>query len=80
MNIYYHNGCSNICGTQVREKRLHLGLSQEQLAAQIQIAGLDITQRAVSRIETGNRVVPDYELIYLSKALDIPVSYLLGLE
>lgn len=49
MNIYYHNGRSNICGTQVREKRLHLGLSQEQLAAQIQIAGLDITQRAVSR-------------------------------
>lgn len=80
MNIYYHNGRSNICGPQVREKRLHLGLSQEQLAAQIQIAGLDITQRAVSRIETGNRVVPDYELIYLSKALDIPVSYLLGLE
>ena len=79
MNIYYHNGRSNICGTQVREKRLHLGLSQEQLAAQI-IAGLDITQRAVSRIETGDRVVPDYELIYLSKALDIPVSYLLGLE
>ena len=63
-----------------KKTRLRLGLTQEQLAAQIQIAGLDITQRAVSRIETGNRVVPDYELIYLSKALDIPVSYLLGLE
>lgn len=80
MNIYRHNGRSNICGIQVKKTRLRLGLTQEQLAAQIQIAGLDITQRAVSRIETGNRVVPDYELIYLSKALDIPVSYLLGLE
>ena len=74
MNIYRHNGRSNICGIQVKKTRLRLGLTQEQLAAQIQIAGLDITQRAVSRIETGNRVVPDYELIYLSKALDIPVS------
>jgi len=80
MNIYRHNGRSNICGIQVKKTRLRLGLTQERLAAQIQIAGLDITQRAVSRIETGNRVVPDYELIYLSKALDIPVSYLLGLE
>lgn len=80
MNIYRHNGRSNICGIQVKKTRLRLGLTQEQLAAQIQIAGLDITQRAVSRIETGNRVVPDYELIYLSKALDISVSYLLGLE
>lgn len=80
MNIYRHNGRSNICGIQVKKTRLRLGLTQEQLATQIQIAGLDITQRAVSRIETGNRVVPDYELIYLSKALDISVSYLLGLE
>lgn len=80
MNIYRHNGRSNLCGTRVKKERLRLKLTQEQLAAQVQVTGLDITQRAVSRIETGNRVVPDYELIYLSKALDIPVSYLLGLE
>lgn len=80
MNIYRHNGRSNLCGTKVKEMRLQLKLTQEQLASQVQIAGLDITQRAISRIETGDRVVPDYELIYLSKALNVPISYLLETE
>lgn len=80
MNIYRHNGRSNLCGTRVREARLRANLSQEQLAAQIQVEGLDITQRAVSRIETGDRVVPDYELIYLSRALKVSILYLLGIE
>lgn len=80
MNIYRHNGRSNLCGTKVKEMRIQLKLTQEQLASQVQIAGLDITQRAISRIETGDRVVPDYELIYLSKALNVPISYLLETE
>lgn len=78
MNIYRHNGRSNISGIRVREARLHAKLSQERLAAQVQVEGLDITQRAISRIETGDRVVPDYELKYLAKALGVSILYLLG--
>jgi toxin-antitoxin system, antitoxin component, xre family len=33
--------------------------------------------KAISRIETGIRVVPDYELIYFSGVLDVPVCKLL---
>lgn len=80
MNIYRYNGRSNLCGIRVKQARTRLKWSQEQLAAQIQLTGLDITQRAISRIETGDRVVPDYELIHLSKALDVSIQYLLGLE
>lgn len=78
--IYKPDGKCNISGANVREARLRAGLSQEQLAYKIQIAGLDITQKAISRIETGDRIVADYELEYLADALGVTIYYLLGKE
>ena len=46
----------------MRQTRERENLSQEQLAAKLQLAGLNITQKAVSRMETGTRVIADYEL------------------
>ena len=60
--------------------REEAGLSQEQLAAKLQLAGLNLTQKAISRIETGDRVVPDFELIYLSQALNTSINALLNLD
>ena len=79
MKIYKINGKSNISGERVRLEREKLNLSQEKLAAKLQLLGLDVTQKAVSRIETGDRVVADYELIALSKALGVNVEYLLNI-
>ena len=55
-------------------------LSQEQLAVWLQLEGLSINQKAISRIETGERVVADYELLYLAKVLRVRVEDLLGKE
>ena len=55
-------------------------LSQEQLAAWLQLEGLSINQKAISRIETGERVVADYELLYLAKVLRVRVEDLLGMD
>lgn len=55
-------------------------LSQEQLAAWLQLEGLSINQKAISRIETGERVVADYELLYLAKVLRVRVEDLLGID
>lgn len=46
----------------------------------LQLVGLGITQKTISRIETGDRVVPDYELKYFAEALGVSVGFLLGLE
>ena len=54
--------------------------SQEQLAYKLQIIGLDVTQKAISRIENGSRVVADYELDYLATALGTTINHLLGKE
>lgn len=55
-------------------------LSQEQMAAWLQLEGLSINQKAISRIETGERVVADYELLYLAKVLRVRVEDLLGMD
>ena len=64
----------------MRQTRERENLSQEQLAAKLQLAGLNITQKAVSRMETGKRVIADYELPYLADVLDVTIYYLLGME
>lgn len=80
MKIYRPNGRCNTSGDKVRKARQRAGLSQEQLAAKIQLAGLNISQKAISRIETGDRVVADYELAFLAASLEISIYHLLGIE
>ena len=79
VKIYkYGGGRCNASGPQIKALREAAGLSQEQLAAKIQLAGLNLNQKAISRIETGDRVVPDYELIFFSEVLDVPIEQLLS--
>lgn len=63
-----------------RTQQLATNLSQEQLACKLQIIGLDVTQKVISRIENGSRVVADYELDYLATALGTTINHLLGKE
>ena len=57
------------------------GESQRGAAAgKLQIIGLDVTQKVISRIENGSRVVADYELDYLATALGTTINHLLGKE
>jgi toxin-antitoxin system, antitoxin component, xre family len=74
------NGKINSCGERIKELRQTLGISQNDLAVKLQLVGLGITQKTISRIETGDRVVPDYELKYFAEALGVSVGFLLGLE
>ena len=80
MKIYDFNGSKNICGARVKEARKKLKLSQENLAAKLQIEGVIIERDSVSRIEKGTRFVADYELLALSKVLNVSPEYLLGME
>lgn len=80
MKIYDFNGSKNICGARVKEARKRQGLSQENLAARLQLEGVIIERDSVSRIEIGTRFVADYELVVLSKILKVTPAYLLGLE
>lgn len=81
VKIYRHlDGKCNASGPQIRLLREAAGLSQEQLAAKMQLVGLNVTQKMISRIETGNRIVSDYELIYFSSFFRVSTDELLGLK
>jgi transcriptional regulator with XRE-family HTH domain len=79
MKIYDFNGNKNICGQRVKEARKKLKLSQENLAARLQVEGVNIERDSVSRIEIGTRFVADYELAALCKILNVTPEYLLGI-
>ncbi len=80
MKIYDYNGKKNICGKRIKEARKKINLSQENLAAKLQIEGIIIERDSISRIEIGTRFVADYELLVLSKILNVTPAYLLGIE
>lgn len=80
MKIYDYNGKKNVCGERVRLARLQQRLTQEDLAAKLQIEGVIMERDSVSRIEIGTRFVTDYELMILSSVLDVSMQWLVGKE
>ena len=80
MKIYDFNGKKNICGERIHQARRKLKLSQADLAAQMQVAGIIIERDSISRVEIGTRFVPDYELPVFAKLLHVDVTWLLGID
>lgn len=72
----------NICGERVRLGRaMHKPpLTQEDLAREINLMGMEITPLIISRIEKNQRHVCDAELVMLSRALGKSMDWLCGLE
>ena len=80
MKIYDYNGKKNICGNNVHTARCRLRMTQSDLAAKLQIAGITLERDSISRIEIGTRFVADYELREIAKILKVSINWLLGLE
>ncbi len=64
----------NLVGPQVRRLRMEAGLSQEALAAKLQLAGWDLSRGGLSKIEACLRRVNDAELWILAKTLSRPLA------
>jgi transcriptional regulator with XRE-family HTH domain len=71
---------ANLIGRRVREARLSRRprLTQINLAALLQLEGLNIDQAQVSKIENLSRPVNDFEIAAFAKALHVSASWLLG--
>ena len=80
MKIYDYKGRKNLCGDRVREARARKKITQADLAARLQVAGIIMERDSVSRIEIGTRFVTDYELLVLSDVLGVSVEWLLMRE
>lgn len=64
----------------IREARLKKRLTQEDLAARVQIEGVIMERDSISRVEIGTRFIPDYEIPVFARVLGVSVLWLLGIE
>ena len=78
MKIYDYDGEKNISGDRIHQARTAMRLSQADLAARMQVNGVTIEREAISKIETGDRFVTDYELMVFAKVLNVSMEWLIG--
>ena len=72
-----YNGRKNICGNRVRCLRTARRWSQEALAAKMQTQGVIMEQDVVSKIESGDRLVTDYEVRAFAAVFDVAFENLI---
>ena len=70
----------NILGGRIRKARLDCKppVSQEDLAGRLASQGILLDRSAVSRIESQDRYLMDYEIAAIARALKVSVASLFG--
>lgn len=66
----------NIVGKNIKAIRESQGITQDQLAVKLEVAGWRVDRFLVSRIERGERQVLDKEIQLIAKVLKVSVSNL----
>ena len=70
-NITKYNGKLNILGHTLKSYRIKQGWSLAQTSDQLMLIGIDIPRSSIQRIECGDRILKDYELVGFSKIFKI---------
>lgn len=68
----------NVIGKNLFYFRQKRELTQDQLAAKLQIMNVNIDQQMISKIELNKRIVTDYELACLCRALRVSLTDMLS--
>ena len=71
MKITKYNNVKNISGNKLKELRKIAKMSQQDLAEKMQLEGIDLTSKEISKIETNNRLVQDFELFAFAKIFKV---------
>ncbi len=67
-------------GENIKKLRIKSELTQELLAAKLQLEGCDITRSAVAKIEVGQRHLYPDEIILIKKILNTTYDEILKLD
>lgn len=70
MNEIFYRGKKNVISVQLRVMRARQKITQMDLAARMQVLGINIDQQSISKIENNRRTVTDFELAGFCKALN----------
>ncbi len=66
----------NIIGLKIKQIRQQKKLTQEQLAARLNVLGIEIDQPMITRIENQSRNLLDFEIKGFSEALGVSIEEL----
>ncbi len=69
INKYYD--FKNISGSVLKQLRLESNLSQQALAEKLQLLGIELTSKELSKIENNTRLVQDFELFAFAKIFNV---------
>ncbi len=67
---------SNVIGNIVKKYRLNKKMSKSDVSRQLQLHAVYIDRIQLYRMETGQMIIKDFELIALCKVLNIPFEEL----
>ncbi len=72
----------NVAGSHIRKlrERTRPQLTQQDLAARLEVRGVHIDRAGISKVENGYRVITDRELLAFADALGVTVQRLLDHE
>lgn len=71
MKIMKYNNLKNISGSKLKELRKKNKMSQQDLAEKLQLEGIDLTSKEISKIENNCRLVQDFELFAFAKIFKV---------
>ena len=74
MKINRFNNSKNISGQVLYRLRMENNITQQQLAEKLQLLGVGLTIKEISKIEHNQRLVLDFELFALAKIFNVPAE------
>ena len=69
-----YNNQLNVTGKKIKELRVKNNLSLSGLSTKLALMGIDISKRSLHKLETGHRILKDYELFGLSMVFKVPIE------
>lgn len=72
-----YNNQLNVTSNKIRELRIKNNLSLSKLSTKLALMGIDISKPSLHKLETGKRILKDYELYGLSYIFKVPIEELL---
>lgn len=72
-----YNDKLNVSSNKIRELRMKNNLSLSGLSIKLALIGIDISKPSLHKLETGQRVLKDYELFGLSYVFKVPIEEVL---
>lgn len=75
-NIKKYNGQLNVIGNKIKFYRNSKNISLVTLSNKLMLLGIDIPKNSLQRLESGKRIIKEYELVAIAKILNVSIDVL----